>query len=403
MARNPLKHQVAIVGVGSAGYGRDLERTALSLGLEAAVKAIGDAGIDRQEIDGLCGTGMTPLAMGGAGFLSLQGALGIERCTWAKNGWLGSALVFAVEAVFSGLCDTALVVQSYLREPGMSRAAARDPFRRRGQAYADVGGDVGLGDMAKRWIHSGEPYAAIMRRYMHDFGVDNEAFGLMAVNNRSHALTNPDAVLRSPLALDDYRASRVIWEPMVMADMDLPVDCAEAFVVTTAERARDLRGDPVYVHAMSLGGTRIGEYYENWAGWHDNAFTVCLDGLRARSEIWTDDLDLFYPYDGYTIDAIAITEAAGFCELGGSRDLFRSSWDHQDQILRLNGRTLVTPNGGGLAMGRAGGSNLYADAVRQLRGDAGANQMPGADTAMVGIGSFFHDPAAMVLVSARQV
>ncbi len=400
MARNPLKNQVAIVGIGATPYGRDLERTPLSLGLEAATKAIADAGIDRQEIDGICGMGMTPLAMGGAGFLSLQGALGIERSTWGKNGWLGSALVFAVEAVFSGLCDTALVVQSYMREPGMSRAAARDPFRARAQRYADVGGDVGRGDIAKRWIHSGEPYAAIMRRYMHDFGVDNEAFGLMAVNNRSHAMTNPNAVLRHPMTLDDYRASRVIWEPMVMADMDVPVDCAEAFVVTTAERARDLDVTPVYVHAMSLGGTRIGEYYENWAGWHDNAFTACLDGLRARSDIWVDDLDLFYPYDGYTIDAIAITEAAGFCKPGESRDLFRSSWDPAANILRLNGKTLVTPNGGGLAMGRSGGSNLYSDAVKQLRGTAGANQAANATTAMVGIGSFFHDPAAMVFTSA---
>lgn len=400
MARNPLRNQVAIVGIGSAGYGRDLERTQLSLGLEAAVAAIADAGIDRQEIDGLCGTGMTPLAMGGAGFLSLQGALGIERCTWAKNGWLGSALVFAVEAVFSGLCDTALVVQSYLREPGMSRAAARDPFRARAQRYADVGGDVGLGDVAKRWIHSGEPYAAIMRRYMHDFDVDNEVFGLMAVNNRTHALNNPQAVLRHPLTLDDYRASRVIWEPMVMADMDLPVDCAEAFVVTTAERARDLATKPVYVHAMALGGTRIGEYYENWAGWHDNAFTVCLDGLKARSDLWIDDFDLFYPYDGYTIDAIAITEAAGYCGFGEATDLFRSAWDPGENLLRLGGKTLVTTNGGGLAMGRAGGSNLYSEAVAQLRGTAGDRQVAGAGSALVGIGSFFHDPAAMVLTAS---
>jgi acetyl-CoA acetyltransferase len=400
MARNPLKNQVAIVGIGATEYGRDLQRTHLSLGLEAAVKAIADAGIDRQEIDGICGSGATPLAMSGAGFLSLQGALGIQSTTWGKNGWLGSALVFAVEAVFAGLCDTALVVQTYLREPGMSRAAARDPFRARAQAYADIGGDVGRGDIARRWIHSGEPYAAIMRRYMQDFGVDNEVFGLMAVNNRSHASRNPDAVLRHPLTLDDYRASRTIWEPMVMADMDIPVDCAEAFVVTTAERARDLAARPVYVHAMSLGGTRIGEYYENWGGWRDNAFTVCMAGLKARSDIWIDDLDLFFPYDGYTIDAVAITEAAGYCGIGEATDLFRSAWDAKDSILRLGGKTLVTTNGGGLAMGRSGGSNLYAEAVSQLRGTAGERQVRGAGTAMIGIGSFFHDPAAMVLTAS---
>ena len=103
MARNPLKDTLAVVGVGSTAYGRDLKRSELSLGLDAALQAIEDAGIDRQEIDGICGTGMTPVAVGGAGFLTLQGALGIEKATWVKNGWLGSCFVYAAEAVFSGL------------------------------------------------------------------------------------------------------------------------------------------------------------------------------------------------------------------------------------------------------------------------------------------------------------
>jgi acetyl-CoA acetyltransferase len=399
MARNPLKDKIAIVGVGSTPYGRDLARSELSLGCEAAVNAIADAGIDRREIDGLCGSGMTPLAMGGAGFLSLQGALGIERCTWVKNGWLGSALVYAIEAVFSGLCDTVLVVQTNMRGVNMSRAAARDPFRLRASKYGDVGGDVGLGDFAKRWHHSGEPYAAMMRRYMHDFGTSQDAFGLMAVNNRSHGARNPEAVMRSAISLDSYYASRMIWDPMRVADMDVPVDCGEAFVITTAERARDLNVKPVYVHAMALGGSRVGEFYENTLGWTENAFWVALRGLWERSDIKVEDIDLFFPYDGYTLDAVAVTEAAGFCKPGESADFFKSSWDFSRNVLRLNGRTEVTTNGGGLAMGRAGGSNLYAEAVRQLRGTEGERQVEGATTALIGIGSFFHDPAAVVLRS----
>lgn len=401
MSRNPLKDKIAVVGVGSTAYGRDLARSELSLGLEAAVKAIADAGIDRQDIDGICGAGMTPLAMGGAGFLSLQGALGIERCTWVKNGWLGSAFVYAVEAVFSGLCDTVLVVQTNLRGVGMSRAAARDPFRLRASKYGDVGGDVGLGDFAKRWFHSGEPYAAMMRRYMHDFGVNQDAFGLMAVNNRSHGARNPEAVMRNAISLDSYYASRMIWDPMRVADMDVPVDCGEAFIITTAERARDLKAKPVYVHAMSLGGTRVGEFYENTLGWTENAFWVALRGLWDRSDIKVEDIDIFFPYDGYTLDAIAVTEAAGFCKPGKSGDFFKSSWDFKRNVLKLNGRTEVTTNGGGLAMGRAGGSNLYTEAVQQLRGTAGERQVEGAATALVSIGSFFHDPAAVLLRSMR--
>lgn len=397
MARNPLKDQVAIVGIGSTRYGRDLERSELSLGLEAAVAAIRDAGIDPQEIDGICGTGMTPLAMGGAGFLSLQGALGIENCTWGKNGWLGSAFVFTVEAVFSGMCDMALVVQANVRGASMSRAAARDPFRARAARYGDVGGDVGLGDFAKRWIHSGEPYAAIMRRYMHDFGVDKDAFAMMAVNCRSQGAANPDAVMKHAITLDDYHASRTIWDPMQMADMDVPCDGAEALLITTAERARDLDVEPVFVHAMSLGGTRIGEYYENFGGWEDNSFQVAHRGLWDRSVMALPDIDLFYPYDGYTMDAVAITEAAGYCGVGEATDLFRSSWDPVRNLLMLDGRVPVMTGGGGLAHGRAGGANLYAEAARQLRGGLGERQVPGAKTALVSIGSFFHDPSAVIL------
>lgn len=399
MARNPIKDAVAVVGVGSTAYGRDLKRSELSLGLEAAVAAVEDAGIDRHEIDGICGTGMTPLAQGGAGFLTLQGALGIDRVTWVKNGWLGSCLVYAAEAVFSGLCDTALIVQAYTRGLTMSRSAGNDPFRMRvaeleGQSH----GAHGVSDLARRWLHSGEPYAAWMGRYMHDYGADKTVFGRIAVNNRSHACNNPRAAMRTPITMDDYLGSRTIWEPMQLLDMDLPVDCGEAMIITTAERARDLLRRPVYIHAMSLGGSRIGEFYENTLGWTENSSWKSLEGLWERSDLRVEDMDLFFPYDGYTINAVALTEAAGFCKPGEASDLFESSWDDERNVLRLLGRTYVSTNGGSLSQGRAGGFNYYTEAVRQLRGTEGDRQIPDAKNALLCAGSsFFHDPASVVL------
>jgi hypothetical protein len=201
-----------------------------------------------------------------------------------------------------------------------------------------------------------------------------------------------------PLTLDEYHDSRMIWEPMQMLDMDVPVDCGEAVIITTAERARDLPRKPVYIHAMSLGGSRIGEFYENTLPWTENAFWIALEGLWARSELRIPEIDIFFPYDGYTVDAIAITEAAGFCKPGEASDLFKSSWDARANILRLNdGHTLVTTHGGGLSQGRAGGFNFYTEAVRQLRGTEGMRQVPDAKTALICIGSFFHDPSAVIL------
>jgi acetyl-CoA acetyltransferase len=397
MARNPLQDTIAVVGVGSTPYGRDLQCSHLSLGLEASIAAIRDAGIDRKTIDGICGSGMTPLAQGQAGFLSLQGALAIDRITWGLNSWLGSAFVYAALAVFSGICDTCLVVQTYMREPGMSRSAAADPFRRALGKFGDVGGDIGSRDFAKRWVHSGEPYAAWMRRYMHDYGVGKDAFAYMAVNNRSHAARNPSAVMRNPVTLDDYHSSRVIWDPMQMLDMDVPVDCAEAHIITTAERAKDLPHKPVYIHAASLGGTRIGEYYENSLGWTENSHWVAAKGLWDRSELKLPDVDIFFPYDGYTIDAIGVVEAVGYCAPGEAGAFLAENFDPVSQTLRLNGRTEVTTHGGGLGLGRAGGANFYSEAVRQLRGDQGTRQVADAKAALINIGSFFHDPSAVML------
>jgi acetyl-CoA acetyltransferase len=397
MARNPFRDRIAVAGVGSTPYGRDLGRSHLSLGLEAAVAAIRDAGLDKQDIDGIVGSGMTPLAQGGAGFLSLQGALGIETCTFVQNSWLGSAFVYGAQAVAAGLCDACLVVQTYQRDPGMSRSASADPFRRNLNKFGDVGGDIGGPDFAKRWVHSGEPYAAWMKRYMHDYGANKDAFAYMAMNNRAHGARNPAAVMRNPITLDDYHASRTIWEPMQILDMDVPVDCAEAHVITTTERARDLRHKPVTVHAMSLGGTRCGEFYENTLGWTENAHWVAAKGLWDRSEIGLPEVDLFFPYDGYTIDAIGVVEAVGYCQPGEAGEFLRESWDPAAGMLKLGGRTLVSTHGGGLALGRAGGANFYSEAVRQLRGTEGARQVAEARTAFVNIGSFFHDPSAVML------
>jgi acetyl-CoA acetyltransferase len=253
------------------------------------------------------------------------------------------------------------------------------------------------GDFAKRWVHSGEPYAAWMRRYMHDFGVNKDAFAYMAMNNRSHGARNPAAVMQQPLSYDDYHSSRMIWEPMQILDMDVPVDCAEAHVITTAERARDLPHKPVYIHAMALGGTRCGEFYENTLPWTELAHWVAAKGMLDRSDIRPPEVDLFYPYDGYTIDAVCTVEASGWCKPGETGDFLKESWDPVEGILKLNGRTQVSTHGGGLALGRAGGSNFYSEAVRQLRGAEGARQVADAKSALINIGSFFHDPAAVML------
>jgi acetyl-CoA acetyltransferase len=397
--RNPLRDQVVIAGVGAAPYRRDSRRSLLSLGLEAARKAIEDAGIDKTWIDGICGSGMSPMQTHDAGFGSAQGALGIPKTTWVKNGWpgaAGSGFVYAAEAVFSGLADYVLIVQAEMRGAAMSRSAANDPYRARA---AELARWHPVGEYAESWMHSGEPYAAWLNKYLHDYGATRETVGKIAINNRQWASKNPAAVLREPITMEDYLSARLIWGPSFgVLDMDLPVDAAEAIVLTTAERARDLPNKPVFVHAMSLGGTRVGEYYENGLGWDKTCPWVATEGMWGRTELRPADMDLFYPYDGYTAGALSHLEASGFCGVGEAKDLFDDSWDKDENILRLGGRTVVSTNGGSLSHGRLSGFNYYTEAARQLRGTVEPErQVPDAKTALCSIGSFYHDPAAVIL------
>ena len=164
-------------------------------------------------------------------------------------------------------------------------------------------------------------------------------------------------------------------------------------MVSSAKRAQGLHDRPIYVL-----GSGFAHWHRQISCMEDLTVTPAVESGRkafAQAGLRPADIDVFFPYDGYSIDAVAIVEAAGFCGIGEATDYFRSSWDPARQQLLFNGRTPVTTNGGGLSHGRSGGSNLYAEAVRQLRGNEGDRQVPGARTALVGIGSFFHDPAAM--------
>ncbi len=313
---------------------------------------------------------------GAANYLAVIEGLGIPYATWVMQSWLGSCLIHAANAVFSGCCDVALVVQDYQRDSRMSRSVANDMFRARSSAWSGgtTGGrEMGAGDYALRWAHSAEPYAAWAGRYMQIYGAPREVFGMISVNNRTNATMNPNAALRTSITMDDYLNARMIREPLGMLDMDYPIDCAEALVLTTAERARNLRQKPVYIHAANFGQARHGiERYENGRSWTDTSPFFGMRALWQKTDYRAKDMDLFYPYDGFTPISINFLEAAGFCQPGEAWSFFQDAWDEKEGRLKLNGHTLVATNGGSMSHGRAGGFNYYSEAVRQLRGEAEA-------------------------------
>jgi acetyl-CoA acetyltransferase len=378
---------VAIVGVGSTGYTRDIraDRSAAGLACDAALLALADAGVDRKEVDGLAGTSV-PTG-------TVQAALGLAEVTWWANTSppFGLALAEAVHAVAAGACRTVVAYHSTFRGRGASRAAAADPFRSGG-----VGDPHGhnVGTVAETPTGT-LGYAFWAGRYLHQYGVGREVLGAVAVNGRANAASNEQAVYRSPLSMEDYLAGRMVREPLCLYDMDPPVDGGDAFVVTTAERAADLAGPAVLVHASSFGRTAL-PYADQQPDLDQTGAHIAARHLWSRSDLGRSDVDLLYLYDGFSVMAVVWLETLGWAPPGGAAEVLASSTGQHGRI-ELCGRVPVNTHGGSLSEGASQGAGHLREAVTQLRGRAGSRQCAGVRTALVTTGGFLWNATATLL------
>jgi acetyl-CoA acetyltransferase len=389
-AKNPIKDQIAIVGLGFTEYARSLEgRTPASLAAEASKKAILDAGLKAQDIDGICGS--TRIAA--VTSWRLQSALGIPRVTW----WGDVAVPFALnlaaaaQAVFSGTCTTALVYHAVYRGPGISRAAMNDPFRVRN---ASEGGD-GFGGTTTAIGIPVLRHAGWMNRYLHEYEAKREHFGLVAINNRTNASMNEHAVLRTPITMDDYLSSRMIHDPKCLLDADLPIDGADAYVVTTAERARDLRRKPVYLHAFAFGGEEH-RWQDTMVDLQHTGFQIAAEALWQKSDLGLRDMDVYFPYDGFSYMSLMWLESVGYCQKGEGGPFLEQHWDQRESRAKISGRIPLNTHGGSLSEGGTQGAGHLREAVTQLRGEAGRRQVPGCKAALVTPGGS-HNACAVIL------
>ncbi len=178
--------------------------------------------------------------------------------------------------------------------------------------------------------------------------------------------------------------------------MDLPVDGADAFIVTSAERARDLPLPPVLVDAVVLG--QVGRNEEDQiAGLGEHGQQVVVDALKAKSEFWIDDVDVYLPYDGFTILTLSWIENAGWCGPGEAGDFLRQHWDPKTNRVLIDGRVPMNPHGGSLSEGATQGSGHVREAVHQLQGLAGERQVADAQRALVTPGGFFFNAQGITL------
>ena len=192
------------------------------------------------------------------------------------------------------------------------------------------------------------------------------------------------AARKTPLTMAGYLNARMIRDPLCMLDMDIPVDGADAFVLTTTEKARAMKRDPVVVHAATAG--MVGKNDEDQLpdlshhGQH-----VVVEALKERSDVWIDDIDVFFPYDGFSIITLGWIENVGYAKPGQAGRFMQEHWDDELGCVMIDGRVPMNPHGGSLSEGASRGTGHLREAVTQLRGEAGDRmrrlllQLPGRD------------------------
>jgi acetyl-CoA acetyltransferase len=382
-----LAGPVAIAGVGYSELSRTGEPNPNSLALAAAKAALSDAGVSATDVDGIFeykfGT-ESPGAQEMARLLGVPDLAAFADIMATGPSGLASALA-GVMAVASGACETVLVFRCLTRAAGHQGGVASGPETVGGRdqfltPYGYLGGILVLLALKKR-------------RWMAEYGRPEDDFGRIAVNARRWAALNPRAVLREEVTMDDYLSSRIVAAPLRVLDCDYPINGAAATVITTAERAADLRQPPVLVDAMAYGTGRGADWMFDTDFLYGGTVD-CANRLWQRSSATLADVDVAQLYDGFTPVTVSWIEALGACRRGEFGD-----WVGDGSRLGPGGDFPLNTAGGQLAEGRLHGISFLNEAVLQLRGQCENRQVPGAQVAAVTSG-VYPQCGAMVLTTA---
>jgi acetyl-CoA acetyltransferase len=383
MSTDLLERRAVISGVGQSEIGRQVHRSGFQLTLDAVLAAIADAGLSVADVDGLAmfpGGGVANLPGYANGNLyEVQDALGITT-TWKQGQVEGMSLPFyaPAQAVATGQARH-VVIWRTVKEGSAARHAGGRPAYGATKPAADgpLAWLLPVGMLSP--VVQVAPYAA---RYLHDFGVTREQLAWIPVVQRRHAGLNPDAVYRTPLTVADYLAARMISTPMCLYDCDVPADGATALVISAAETGPDLRA-PVAIEAMA--GVVDGR--PSWDQWQDMSRVghATARAMWARTDLRPADVDVAELYDGFMIEAVWWLEAMGFCGPGEA-----GAFVDGGERISLGGELPLNTWGGQLSGGRLHAAFGHtAEAVRQLRGEAGERQVAGAEVAAVtNVGGF---------------
>jgi acetyl-CoA acetyltransferase len=378
-----IKGKAYIAGVYEHPTRKADDKSLAQLHAESAMGALADAGLTKDDVDGYmsCGTGtLAPVEV--TEYLAL-------RPTWADSTQVGGSswefmAEHAMAAIAEGLAE--VVVLSY---GSTTRADLKRRLRGANLAFSSRGPS----QFDAPWGHTLiAKYAMVARRHMHEFGTTIEQLAEIAVSARHNAALNPLAYYRDPITIDDVLNERMVADPFTKLHCCIRSDGGGAVVLTSEERARDCARKPVWVL-----GTGEALSHVTMSEWDDFTSSPCEASGRlafGRAGVTPADIDVCQLYDAFTSMVLVTLEGLGFCKKGEGGPFVEGG------TLRVGGALPTNTDGGGLSSCHPGmrGMFLLVEATKQLRGEGGDRQVPGARLACVnGTGGWFSSASTIIL------
>ena len=368
------KRDIVIAGYSETKIEFKTGRSAYDLAGEALSLLLERTGIQKDVIDGLSVT--TALSEASNPFFAvyMTDALGITP-SWLNYGGIGGCsatggVARAMSAIRDGMCEVAVVISA--DAPSTDWRSNYGAYRSEFQDPQGVQGPPAT-------------FGLLMSRYIHQYGLNPEALGKIAITQREHALHNENGLekFRKPLTMEDYLSSRVIADPLRVLDSVMFCDGANAFLVTTEKMAEKLGLDKV-VYPVAYAEVTNFRGNESCPDITESGFTKIGPAVLEKAGMKPKDVRMFQPYDDFTIAVMMKFEAFGFCKRGeGSDYTLRTDLSFKGELPLNTGGGQISAGQPGLA---SGGLNL-AEAVRQMFGEGGTRQVDDPRNAVVtGIG-----------------
>jgi len=375
--------RIAIVGIAESDSGRVPNKTELQLHAQALQRVLEDSGLRKSEIDGVFSSSDTLIEPTVTLSEYVQLFPRYTDTTSIGGASFEAHLHHAVAALCTVQCEVALITYASTELSSRGRTLGTGEWQ---TAIPEATYEAPYGNTLVG------AYAMAARRHMHLYGTTSEQLAEIAVVTRRHAGLNPLAMYRKPITVQDVLDSRMIADPLHLLDCCVVSDGGGAVLVTTEERARDLKQMPIFVLGSSEGHT-----HTHISQMPDLTVTAAaVTGPRAFDEagVRPDQIDVAMIYDSFTITVLLLLEDLGFCRKGEGGAFV------QNGRIALGGQLPINTDGGGLSSNHPGmrGIFLLIEATRQLRGQCGPRQVKDAKLAVAhGSGGLLSSQATTIL------